>query len=620
MDNPLISVIVPVYNAEPNLRQCLDSILNQTLKEIEIICVDDGSTDKSLKILKEYQQKDNRITILQQQNKYAGVARNTGLRVAKGRYLSFLDADDFFQSNMLEDMYKKAEIDNSDIVICGWFNYNNKLKTVTKSFNFLPKFVALSPFSGKLIANDLFTFSKPNAWTKLYRHSFFQKHNLQFENCKCYNDMTCVYLSYILAERISVINKCYVYYRNNQTSNLTSQWNKNFESLLYATSRLEGKMINLGVYEIFKVPFIQRMVKRILLNYQKIPVQNQREARDKAKELLFADMFESLPPQIKLSTTKLAPAATPKSTPTIKPVVSSDGVYNTYGITPNTLNYKTYKDLSTTIKNNISKLPTDTDLVVGIPRSGMIPAYMIALMLSKQACSLREFISGDFESVATYRVNLNKEIKNVLIIDDSINTGRASEDTKALIKEKGLDKKYNIKYAAIYYKNDDYKKYIDIALEKVPQPRLFQWNYLNHTYLKDAAFDIDGVLCIDPTNEENDDGPKYKKFLLNAKPLFIPKYKIPYIITTRLEKYRSETEEWLKKHNVQYDHLVLLDGYTAEERRRLNVHGKFKAEQYKQLKDIQLFIESDRKQAEEIANLTGKLCFCASTDELFGRK
>lgn len=295
-------------------------------------------------------------------------------------------------------------------------------------------------------------------------------------------------------------------------------------------------------------------------------------------------------------------------------------MYNTYGITPKTLNYKTYQNLITDIKNNIDKIPTDVDLIIGIPRSGMIPAYMLGLMLSKQVCSLYEFLSEDFKTNTTRRIKFSQEIKNVLIIDDSILSGSASIETKKLIKDSGLDKKYNIKYMAIYYKNADYKKYIDIALVQVNSPRIFEWNYLNHTFLQDAAFDIDGVLCKDPLPQENDDGVKYKNFILNAKPLFIPQYKIPYIITSRLEKYRSETEEWLSKNNVKYDKLIMLTGYTAEERRKLNLHAKFKAEQYKKLTDIQLFIESDRKQAEEIAKLTGKLCFCATTDELFGRK
>ena len=291
-----------------------------------------------------------------------------------------------------------------------------------------------------------------------------------------------------------------------------------------------------------------------------------------------------------------------------------------YGITPKTLNYKTYQDLLLDIKKNIQKIPTDLDLIVGIPRSGMIPAYMLGLMLSKQVCSLQEFLSEDFKSKTTYRVKFSNNINNVLIIDDSILSGRASDETKQMVVDAGLDKKYKIKYAAIYYNDDEYKKHIDIALEKVPSPRVFQWNYLNHCFLQNAAFDIDGVLCRDPTNDENDDGEKYINFLLNAEPLFIPQYKIPYIITSRLERYRPQTEKWLKDNDVKYGKLIMLSGYTAEERRKLNLHAKFKAEQYKKLSDIQLFIESDKGQAQEIAKQTGKLCFCASTDELFGKK
>lgn len=296
-------------------------------------------------------------------------------------------------------------------------------------------------------------------------------------------------------------------------------------------------------------------------------------------------------------------------------------MYNTYNISPVTLNYKTYQNLSLDIKKNLYKLPQDIDLIVGIPRSGMIPAYMLGLMLSKQVCSLYEFLSEDFNNTKiTHRIKLNNNIKNILIIDDSILSGKSIKETKELINNKQLDKKYNIIYLVIYYKKDDYREFVDIALEKVKSPRLFQWNYLNHCFLQDAAFDIDGVLCYDPTDEENDDGEKYKSFILNAKPLFIPQYKIPYIITSRLEKYRKETEEWLKRNNIQYDHLIMLSGYTAEERKKLNLHGKFKAEQYYKLLDIQLFIESNRNQAQEIAKLSHKLCFCASTDELFGKR
>ena len=113
-----VSVILPIYNEEKYLAQCLDSICGQTLKEIEIICVDDGSTDNSTHILKDYAKKDSRITLITQENQFAGAARNKGMACAVGKYLSFLDADDYYAPEMLEKMVKEAEENRADIVMC----------------------------------------------------------------------------------------------------------------------------------------------------------------------------------------------------------------------------------------------------------------------------------------------------------------------------------------------------------------------------------------------------------------------------------------------------------------------------------------------------------------------
>ena len=95
-----VTVVIPVYNAQRHLRQMLDSVISQTLKEIEIICVDDGSTDSSKEILEEYKSKDERITVLHQQNLFAGVARNTGMKAARGEFLAFWDSDDYARSDL----------------------------------------------------------------------------------------------------------------------------------------------------------------------------------------------------------------------------------------------------------------------------------------------------------------------------------------------------------------------------------------------------------------------------------------------------------------------------------------------------------------------------------------
>ena len=122
-----VSVIMPVYNAETYLEEAIECLICQTLKEIEIICVDDGSTDRSLEILEEYSKRDDRIKILHQRNLYAGVARNNGLKQANGEFVIFLDSDDLFERGLLEKTYKQGKKVNADIVLFGGecFNVDN---------------------------------------------------------------------------------------------------------------------------------------------------------------------------------------------------------------------------------------------------------------------------------------------------------------------------------------------------------------------------------------------------------------------------------------------------------------------------------------------------------------
>ena len=130
---PKVSIIIPVFNAEKYLEKCLDSLVNQTLEDIEIICIDDGSTDNSLEILKTYEQKDKRIKVLQQTNKKQGAARNYGIREAIGEYIGFVDSDDWAELDMFEKLYNKAISTDSDITMCKVIDYNENTKTYSKS-------------------------------------------------------------------------------------------------------------------------------------------------------------------------------------------------------------------------------------------------------------------------------------------------------------------------------------------------------------------------------------------------------------------------------------------------------------------------------------------------------
>lgn len=206
---PKVSVIIPVYNVEQYLRECLDSVCGQTLKEIEIICVDDGSTDSSLEILKEYANRDNRITVMKQENLHAGVARNAGLAIAKGEYLSFLDSDDWFELNMLEEMSKKADEDGSDVVVCGCSFYNNIDKSV-----YYPNWIFKDEFIknreillNKDISNNIFQITNSWLWNKLFRHKLITNNNLKLKNTVSAEDLyfVCGYLT--KANLITIIKK-----------------------------------------------------------------------------------------------------------------------------------------------------------------------------------------------------------------------------------------------------------------------------------------------------------------------------------------------------------------------------------------------------------------------------
>ena len=278
-------------------------------------------------------------------------------------------------------------------------------------------------------------------------------------------------------------------------------------------------------------------------------------------------------------------------------------------------NYRTYNAMIDSIKKNISAIPFDFDLVVGIPRSGIIPAYILGTLMSKPTKTLDEFVNKVDTLKGDRFVNMNNlTCKNVLIIDDSVNKGRSLDRVKSLVNS--INENYTIKYAAVYA-TDDSKHFVDFYFEICNQPRFFEWNYLNHPFCKNWCYDIDGVLCIDPTDEENDDGERYIEFLKNAKPLYIPNYKIKALATSRLEKYRELTELWLKKHNVRYENLYMLDLPSKKERIMLKAHTKIKIETYLKDSSLTLFLESDPVQAKMINMATKKPVICTKTGELF---
>ena len=211
-----VSVVVPVYNTSRFLRQCVDSLINQTWKDVEFIFVDDGSTDGSLEILKEYQKRDARIKVLEQKNLHAGVARNNGMKQATGKYIIFLDSDDYFDLTLLEKAFRCAEKNRAEIVVFGHYCYDDQTRTLKKYFFQAREGV----FSGEMLGEKVFSTFYVVPWNKFFLRSFIEKHHLEFQTILRHNDVYFGMLSVALAERIVCINKPLVYYRSNNPESL----------------------------------------------------------------------------------------------------------------------------------------------------------------------------------------------------------------------------------------------------------------------------------------------------------------------------------------------------------------------------------------------------------------
>lgn len=277
------------------------------------------------------------------------------------------------------------------------------------------------------------------------------------------------------------------------------------------------------------------------------------------------------------------------------------------------MNYRNITDLNNIILKKLSIIPRDFDLIVGVPRSGMLPANLLSLYLNRPYTDIHSFLNGHiYKAGARSQFFDISEFKKILVVDDSIASGSAMVEVRESLKH--LESKFDIKYCAVYIIAGK-EKMVDYFFEIVPLPRYFQWNILNHTTLEKACFDIDGVLCADPLPEQNDDGPKYIDFILNAPPLFIPGSKIGTIVTSRLEKYRTETETWLKANNIKYNDLVMLDLPDMAARQRANNHGDHKAKAY-MAKPYVLFVESEYHQAVEINRLSKKPVLCTENFEM----
>ncbi len=288
---PKVSVVVAVYNAESFLNHCLDTVLGQTLKDIEVICVDDASTDRSLEILKEYQKQDNRVKVLEQKHAGAGAARNKGIEASCGEYLSILDADDFFEPDMLKKAYENAVYYDADITVFRIDSYDNKRKVFSDiRWTIMPEGIPRNPFSAEDIPDRIFNIGYGGAEDKLFRRNFVQENNVRFQEIRSTNDMFFVFYLYTKANRIYVIDEVLGHYRQNTRESLSVTREKSWNNVLLALRKLQDRLRDDGTYEKHRQSFVNWALNLILWHIDTLDFKSGELLKNACREQFFEEL------------------------------------------------------------------------------------------------------------------------------------------------------------------------------------------------------------------------------------------------------------------------------------------------------------------------------------------
>lgn len=225
MNKPIVSIVIPVCNVEKYLRECLDSVINQTMTELEIICVDDGSNDNSLSILKEYENKDNRIIVISKENSGYGNTMNVGMDKATGEYIGIVESDDYIEKNMFERLYAVACKYNAEIVKSDHYIFSTKEGKQNKKI----QYICPEEYYDKVINADkceeIYDFAMMN-WTGIYKKDFIRKNNIRHNETPgaSFQDNGFWFQAISLAKSVVMLHEAFYYYRqDNPNSSINSK-------------------------------------------------------------------------------------------------------------------------------------------------------------------------------------------------------------------------------------------------------------------------------------------------------------------------------------------------------------------------------------------------------------
>lgn len=266
---PVVSVVVPIFNQEPYLRKCLDSILRQTFVDFEVICVDDGSTDGSALIVEEYARRDSRITLVRQENAGGGAARNTGIEHAQGEYLYFCDPDDYIHPELLSRLVSACAENNAEMAVCRYTRFDGVTGKAQASFQFAgglskrigegARFVTPAEMS-----ESLFIMAGYGPVNKIYLRRWINEKGIRFQNLRRTNDMFFVVTALANATRIGIVNKSLYNYRVGINS--TTHKDELAASFCEALKAVKKRLVEDGKYELLKPCFLPMAVTSLINN------------------------------------------------------------------------------------------------------------------------------------------------------------------------------------------------------------------------------------------------------------------------------------------------------------------------------------------------------------------
>lgn len=282
MNNVKVSIIVPIYNSEKYIDSCLKSLLNQTLKEIEIICVNDGSTDNSWNILSQYAETYGNIRIFNQENSGAAVTRNKGIDEAKGEYITFVDADDWIENFTIEKVYNNALNNQSDIVLFNSCEFNDNGKIRDRIYFYPEKSINIDNYvfdfhSRKKLVFNMFLV----CWSKLYKTSFLRENNIKFHVFPVLEDIQFHVESMILAKRISYVFDVLYHYRKDNINSVQNSKVKTKDGFVIYTifSEIREFLLKHNAYSFLELNYL-----KMVLNDSKVRLE---EISDEYKEEMF---------------------------------------------------------------------------------------------------------------------------------------------------------------------------------------------------------------------------------------------------------------------------------------------------------------------------------------------